>query len=93
MAKAMQITNQDGTHYGWLIFCPACRYGHCFDSRWTFNGDVERPTFRASMLVNANTPSGIRCHSFVTCGRIEFLNDCGHAMRGQTVDLPDVDGD
>lgn len=31
-----------------------------------------------------------RCHSFVSDGRIQFLSDCGHALAGQTVDLPDV---
>lgn len=29
------------------------------------------------------------CHSFVTDGRVQFLNDCTHALAGQTVDLPD----
>lgn len=29
------------------------------------------------------------CHSFVTDGRIQFLNDCTHAMAGQTVALPE----
>lgn len=28
------------------------------------------------------------CHSFVTEGRIQFLNDCTHPLAGQTVDLP-----
>ena len=28
------------------------------------------------------------CHSFVTDGRIQFLNDCTHELAGQTVDLP-----
>jgi hypothetical protein len=40
-------------------------------------------------------PSGfecIRCHSFVTDGRIRFLSDCSHALAGQTVDLPNIDG-
>lgn len=27
------------------------------------------------------------CHSFVTDGRIRFLDDCTHELRGQTVDL------
>lgn len=30
-----------------------------------------------------------RCHSFVTDGRIRFLDDCTHALAGQTVDLPE----
>jgi len=29
------------------------------------------------------------CHSFVRSGRIEFLADCTHELRGTTVDLPD----
>lgn len=37
-------------------------------------------------------PCGI-CHSFVRNGRIEFLGDCTHALAGQTVDLPDIDGE
>jgi hypothetical protein len=29
------------------------------------------------------------CHSFVTDGRIQFLNDCTHPLAGQTVDIPE----
>lgn len=29
------------------------------------------------------------CHSFVTDGQIQFLDDCTHALAGQTVPLPD----
>lgn len=31
------------------------------------------------------------CHSFVRAGRIQFLDDCTHALAGQTVDLPEID--
>lgn len=31
------------------------------------------------------------CHSFVTDGRIQFLNDCTHALAGQTIELPDLE--
>jgi hypothetical protein len=31
------------------------------------------------------------CHSFVTDGRIQFLNDCTHSLAGQTIDLPPFD--
>lgn len=53
---------------------------------WSFNRDMDKPTFRASMLVGMNRP-GERCHSFVTDGNIQFLDDCDHALRGQTVPL------
>lgn len=29
------------------------------------------------------------CHSFVTDGRIQYLSDCTHSLKNQTVDLPD----
>ena len=29
------------------------------------------------------------CHSFVTDGRIRFLGDCTHALKGQTVPIPE----
>jgi hypothetical protein len=97
MAKAKAITDTDGKHSGWVISCPACKYWHLFDSRWKFNSDVEKPTFAPSMNVNATIhlkyPNAIHCHSFVTDGRIQFLDDCSHDMKGQTVDLGDVDGD
>lgn len=31
------------------------------------------------------------CHSFVTDGRIRFLDDCTHMLAGQTVDLPELE--
>jgi hypothetical protein len=30
----------------------------------------------------------IVCHSWVTEGRIKYLNDCTHALAGKTIDLP-----
>lgn len=37
-----------------------------------------------------NIPESV-CHSFVTDGRIQYLNDCTHALAGKTIDLPDID--
>lgn len=33
------------------------------------------------------------CHYFIKAGRIEFCGDCTHALKGQTVDLPDFPAD
>lgn len=35
-------------------------------------------------------PRPLVCHSFVTGGRIQFLNDCTHDLAGRTVDLPNA---
>lgn len=61
--------------------------------RWTWNGDGDAPTFSPSVLVSwdyGEERIQHRCHSFVEGGRIRFLGDCTHALKGQTVDLPAI---
>lgn len=91
--KVSSLSN-NGKHYGWMIFCPGCECAHSVNDRWSFNGDMEKPTFSPSLLVNGRegylNPTMPRCHSFVRDGRIEFLSDCDHPLKGQTVDLPDL---
>lgn len=95
MERAKALNDQDGDHSGWVVNCPGCGYWHLFDARWTFNGNTERPSFQPSMLVNANIdrklyPKIHRCHSYVTDGKIQFLQDCTHSLAGQTVELGDA---
>lgn len=33
------------------------------------------------------------CHSYVTDGRIQYLDDCTHELKGQTVELPEWEGE
>jgi Family of unknown function (DUF6527) len=82
-----------------VIRCPACQETHHLlvkpdhDRGWTFNGDMDQPTFSPSLLVTYDGADGRRvCHSYIVGGRMGFLTDCTHAMRGQTVDLPHFDG-
>lgn len=56
---------------------------------WTWNGSIENPTLRPSVLCNKNTPR--RCHSWVTDGVVNFLEDTRHDMAGQSVSLLDID--
>jgi len=87
MSKVMEVV-RDGVVEGHMIFCPGCKSGHLFDHRWHFNGDLEKPTFDGSMLVNASDPE-TRCHSYVRDGMIQFVTDCAHELKGQTVALED----
>ena len=84
--RASKISDVQGNHAGWMIFCPGCDEYHIFDKRWTFNGDLEKPTFTPSYL--SKTQDTV-CHSFVTDGAIRYLGDCTHKLKGQTVDLPE----
>ncbi len=85
------LTNQEETETSYGIFCPGCERMHLFDKRWNFNGDMDSPTFKPSMLVYQNHPDkpakkyNHRCHSYVTDGKIQFLNDCTHELVGTTV--------
>lgn len=105
------LRNADG---GLLLFwCPGCDCAHGPavgegpGPRWGWNGDVDKPTFTPSILVQYDhyVPPFIPgqpapenqtkvhdvCHSFVTAGRIQFLSDCTHGLAGQTVDIPPWD--
>jgi hypothetical protein len=60
--KLKRRVNSDGSPNGWCHYCPGCKSLHCItvegpgwrpDSgpRWTFDGNVDSPTFGPSMHV------------------------------------------
>jgi hypothetical protein len=103
VARLTEVT-QSGEHWNWkpgpdgkvwlLVFwCPGCNEPHGVPVRgsttndkqgWEFSGDEVRPTLTPSVDVNGKA----HCHSHVSAGQIQFLGDCTHALRGQTVPLP-----
>lgn len=101
MAKILPI-ERDGKKLGYLFTCPACGFGHKICTAdahdegwpiWELTGTPEAPTIRASILVwwdEGENRKPMRCHSYVTDGKIEFLQDCLHELKGQTVELPDL---
>jgi hypothetical protein len=89
---------------GLSFFCPGCDSAHTIKTQgpgsWTWNGNVERPTFQPSVLVTyvaipdaseefKEWRTARACHSFVTNGMIQFLTDSTHPLAGQTVPLAD----
>jgi len=90
-----------------LFWCPGCERHHLIRTgsktppNWTFNGDLEKPTFSPSYLCGGhvyNDDGSVkdmfvksRCHSFIENGSIWYLEDCHHTLKGQTVALPDVE--
>jgi hypothetical protein len=82
-------------------WCPGCGEPHSFavdrpfynGARWSFDGNVNAPTFNPSMNISVGPfPDGRIevCHYFLQAGRIQFLGDCTHKLVDQTVDLPDL---
>lgn len=78
---------------GYLHWCPGCTEPHFIPveephpngSRWTFNGDVDKPTFSPSVHYTKKI-----CHYWLRDGQLQFLSDSTHALRGQTVPLPEL---
>lgn len=101
--NAVLIANTDGDL---LFWCPGCEGFHSFRTAqskgkgptWQWNNDLVKPTFTPSLLVTGyiedkKVPLGgrpVKCHSYVRGGSIQFLGDCEHKLRGQTVPLEPV---
>ena len=97
----MKLTKIEGDPDMRMFFCPGCQCAHGVTVAnenkaagqrpvWGWNGSMDSPTFTPSVLVNGmNGSVGIRCHSFVKDGMIQFLGDCAHDLKNQTVSLPD----
>jgi Family of unknown function (DUF6527) len=83
--------NANATQKVFWFHCPGCECDHGIHvPQWSFNGSMDKPTFRPSLMCNRGTPT--QCHSFITDGKIEFQGDCYHKLNGQTVELPDWEG-
>lgn len=54
---------------------------------WSWNGSTDAPTLRPSVLTVGHN---WRCHSWITDGNAQFLDDCSHDMKNTTVPLLDV---
>lgn len=93
----------EGPHDSGLSFhCLGCDDTHqirLHPNGWGWNGDKVKPTFTPSVKVtypaNPKASDDFKewrteriCHSFVTNGKIQYLDDCAHALAGQTIDLP-----
>ncbi len=88
----VQILEVDGEFCKWVIFCPACKDFHQMNDGWEYNGLEDSPTFSPSIMVTqgfGNAKAATVCHSFVTDGKIRYLQDCTHDMAGKVVALPE----
>ena len=76
--------------------CPGCGEFHGLNipghpSKWYWNGDKDKPSISPSVLRKSGPlPNGSYktiCHHFVKEGKLEFLGDCTHELKGQTVEM------
>lgn len=98
MAKLIEVES-DGHGPDVQFLCPGCNMHHGVWTKnqdkaknWAFNGDFEKPTFSPSIAVRYPVKGFMNvCHSFVKEGKIQFLSDCTHSLKGQTVELPELE--
>jgi len=73
-------------------WCPGCKSIHRINvnapnkysnARWTWDGNVDAPTFSPSINIVGH------CHYFIRAGQIQFCQDSTHALAGKTVPLPE----
>lgn len=94
---------------GYLHWCPGCEEMHCIPDTWSFDGQLNIPTFNPSVKITgkqtvvvngkwtgewvrdaAGKPLDYCCHYFLRAGQLLFQGDCTHALKGQTVALPEL---
>lgn len=86
----------------YVFFCPGCDSNHAYYTKvrpggqtpvWTFNGNMDRPSFQPSLLNTWNSPEGKKkvCHLYVTDGKINYCGDCTHDLSGKSVEMKEVD--
>lgn len=104
MGKKISSYIDGNDNKGYHFKCPGCNSVHNVFVEgkgvpvWNWNKNVKTPTFSPSVKVEGylgkdlegNPLYGV-CHSFVKNGNIQFLNDCSHHLKGQTVEIPDWD--
>lgn len=113
--KLQRYIEPGGAPIGWTHWCPGCGQGHIFNVekptrawpeyniaggvKWTFDGDMDEPTFSPSMKIQSGgwkdpedgrqIPLVTHCHYILTKGQIQFCADSTHKLSGKTVPLPE----
>lgn len=89
MAKASpKFLAGHGRYFHW---CPGCEVLHPLPlDGWTFNGNMECPTFTPSFLQHPAGALHGRCHYIITDGILNFCDDSDHSLKGTSVPLPDL---
>lgn len=89
----LRRVEEKGRLLGYSFWCQGCTMYHLYYvPRWSFNGNMERPTFTPSLLntwTHGESQEPKRCHLHVTDGQIIYCSDCTHSLAGKTVPMTD----
>lgn len=56
---------------------------------WMWNRSMDKPSIMPSIKTTYWEDGGGSCHSYIKDGKIQYLNDSCHELKGQTIELPD----
>lgn len=85
-----------------VIYCKGCKSKHYIHTKeknsnnaiWSFNNDYNKPTFSPSIHITVDLQPDDEvktlCHFFINDGMIQYLDDCAHELKGQTIELPEI---
>ena len=96
----VKLVEYDNVKGEYAFFCPGCQSLHSYSTitpndkgaKWNFNNNMELPTFTPSLLVRFERKAGVECvcHLYLTDGKLQYLGDCTHDLKGKTIDLPEI---
>lgn len=89
MAKFRKVEKSE-TEFELEFMCPGCKEIHTVNNHWPFNGNLEEPTLVDSVLVKWGGLNK-QCHSIISGGFIQFMEDCTHELKGQVLELPQIE--
>jgi hypothetical protein len=61
-----------------------------YDRGWTFDGNLDKPTFTPSFKHTGGRGPTWVCHYVLMVGVLTFQDDCSHALKKREVPLPDL---
>ena len=93
-ALSKKLRSIEGGYIG--FWCTGCDGIHVIGvdntdgkPKWSWDRNIDAPTFTPSILVTGGGNDKSRCHSFVCAGQIEYLKDCTHSLAGKTAPITD----
>lgn len=96
VSKVLRSVDLGAGRRGYAHWCQPCGCAHAISTegaepRWTFDGNVDRPTFSPSVKVTGGARGSDHvCHYFIEAGVIKYCGDSTHTLAGQNVDLSPI---
>jgi len=94
--KLKPLDDGHGNLRGYAFHCPGCDHAHVYYTSgpvvWSFDGNMETPTFSPSLLNRCpdhTDPKQRLCHLTLASGMLHFYPDCSHDLAGRVVELPE----